>query len=206
MFVLNSYSSKTGKVTYISLANSLLEEHTPTARGNYANIVNLTKQEIQNDIQLQNIISKVIKFLEEIQYVGFANFDIKYNSKNNTYNFFEINIRQGNSHYHATAGGYNLMQLLVGDLIPPLLTSPYQEEEQSKIIMPNNKKLFTIVPSIIPLIYVRDWEKKKEILRLILTRQVVNPLFYKKDFSIKRFYYLFINQLGHFIKFYKYFK
>jgi D-aspartate ligase len=187
MYVLNSYSDQNGKVTFMSLAHILLEEHTPTARGNHAVIVN-----DYND----TLFKLAKKFLEEINFKGFSNFDIKYDVRDNTYKFFEMNVRQGNSHYHVTAAGYNVTEFLVDDRV-------YNKER--KLILAENKKLFMIVPKMAALAYVTRDVCRKEMLALMLKGETVNPLFYSKDMSFKRFLYLMLNNFGHYIKFWKYY-
>ncbi len=187
MYVLNAYVNQKGKVSFMSFANILLEEHTPTARGNHAVIINDYNKEVCE-------IAK--KFLEEVDYTGFANFDIKYDAKDNTYKFFEINLRQGNSHYHVTAAGYNMAKILVDDII-------YGKE--AELLLARNKKVFSIIPLFLGFIYIKDKSKLKLLLKMIIKRQAVNPLFYRKDFSFKRYYYLYLNLYGHILKFLKYY-
>lgn len=187
MYVLNSYSDRNGKVTFMSLAHILLEEHTPTARGNHAVIVN-----DYND----GLFKLAKKFLEDINFKGFSNFDIKYDVRDNTYKFFEMNVRQGNSHYHVTAAGYNVTEFLVDDRI-------YNKDR--KIVLAENKKLFMIVPKLVALGYVTRDVCRKEMLALMLKGKTVNPLFYSKDMNPKRFFYLMLNNFGHYIKFWKYY-
>jgi D-aspartate ligase len=188
MYVLNSYSDRNGKVTMMSFANILLEEHTPTARGNHAAIINSYDEKM----------FKLVKnFLEQIEFTGFSNFDIKYDKRDNTFKFFEMNVRQGNSHYHVTAAGVNVTEFLIEDRV-------YGIDKELSLV--KDKNLFMIVPNVLALWYVKYGVKRREMLRLIAKGKTVNPLYNFSDMTFKRLFYLELNYFGHFIKFFKYFK
>lgn len=108
MRVMNCYCGRDGKVKLIALGNALLEEHSPEGIGSYAAIINGYDEKLNQ--QMKN-------FLEGIGYVGFANFDMKYDHRDGTYKLFEMNLRQGRSSYYVTAAGYNLAKWLVDDVL-----------------------------------------------------------------------------------------
>lgn len=108
MWVLNCYSNKEGKVKMMCLGQCILEEHTPYGIGNYKAIISKGNEEIYQ---------KIKAFLEEIKYVGYSNFDLKYDYRDGKYKLFEINIRQGRSSFFTTAAGCNLAKYLVEDRI-----------------------------------------------------------------------------------------
>ena len=108
MWVLNSYSNSEGQVQAMCLGHCVLEDYTPAGIGNYNAIVQEAKQDIYDRYK---------KFLEEIKFVGFSNFDMKYDCRDGKYKVFEINIRQGRSSYFTTASGCNIAQILVENVI-----------------------------------------------------------------------------------------
>lgn len=108
MWVLNCYSDHNGKVKMMCLGRCILEEHTPYGIGNYKAIISDSNEEIY---------TKIKNFLEEINYIGFSNFDLKYDYRDQKYKLFEINVRQGRSSYFTTAAGCNLAKFLVDDYI-----------------------------------------------------------------------------------------
>lgn len=108
MRVLTAYVDKNSKVKMMCLGHVGLEEHTPKALGNHAAIITEYNEEL---------MTKLKNLLETIGYTGFANFDIKYDSRDNTYRVFEINLRQGRSNYYVTGAGYNIAQYVVRDRV-----------------------------------------------------------------------------------------
>ena len=72
MRVLTNYSDRNGKVKFMCLGHVLLEEHTPHGSGNHAVILNEP---------CGPFAEKIRAFLEDIGYVGFSNFDIKYDQR-----------------------------------------------------------------------------------------------------------------------------
>lgn len=167
MYVLNCYSNSKGKVKMMCLGKCLMEEHTPYGVGNYKAIIS-TSNEL--------IYKKVQKFLESINYVGYSNFDIKYDFRDNKYKFFEMNLRQGRSSFFTTAAGCNLARYLVEDYIYKL----DKKTEYNK-----NKHLWLMTPKSILKKYLPDnlYQEAKE---LIKQDKYTYTLKYKKDNNLKR--------------------
>ena len=99
MRVLNAYVDSNHHVRMMFLGHPLLEDPTPEAIGNYAAIIPDYNEEV-----FQNIKA----FLEDIHYVGVANFDMKYDERDGKYKLFEINLRQGRSSYFVTLNGFKV--------------------------------------------------------------------------------------------------
>ena len=187
MRVMNCYSGRDKKVKLISLGNALLEEHSPEGIGSYAAIINSTDEELSQRMK---------DCLEDIGYIGFANFDMKYDSRDGQYKLFEMNLRQGRSSFFVTAGGYNLAKWLVDDII-------YHKEMGCTVA--TNKALWTIIPTSIIFKYVQDEAVKAEARALIKQGKVCHSLYYKGDRSFKRWLGYRKNQFHYHQKYKKYF-
>ncbi len=185
MRVLTNYSDHTGKVKLMCFGHVLLEEHTPHGIGNHAVI--LTEYEPE-------LCEKMKAFLEELGFVGFSNFDLKYDRRDGQYKVFEINCRQGRSNYYVTGAGYNIARLLVED---------YVEKRELPSVVAENASLWRVVPQQVAWRYVPK-EYHARMKALIQAGKVSNPLFYDADRALKRRLRLWKNQLGHFVKYEKY--
>lgn len=186
MRVLTNYSDRNGKVKMMCLGHVLLEEHTPHGIGNHAVII--TEREPSIEKKFKNL-------LEDIDYIGFSNFDIKYDQRDNEYKVFEINTRQGRSNYYVTSSGENIAKLVVDDMV---------KEDELTFNVVSEEHLWMVVPRGVALKYIQPQEYRDTIKRLIREKNASNPLKNKKDRSIKQYYYFLKNYYGHYIKYKKY--
>jgi len=187
MRVMNCYCGKDKKVKLIALGHALLEEHSPEGIGSYAAIMNTVDRELAAQMR---------EFLEDIGYVGFANFDMKLDPRDGKYKLFEMNLRQGRSSFFVTAAGYNLATFLVNDLI---LNQPMG------CVIAEEPALWSIIPKSIIFKYVKDKELKAEARQLIREKRFVHSFKYEPDMSFKRWIYYVKNQLNYVKKYKKYF-
>ena len=81
------YVDHNHKVKLISMAQIGLQEHTKSMVGNAAVLINGYNQ--HGDIHAMEDVIK--KFMEDIGYQGFAEFDLKYDSRDKKYKVLEIN-------------------------------------------------------------------------------------------------------------------
>ena len=162
MRVLTNYSDRNGKVKLMCMGHVLLEEHTPHGIGNHAVILTEPCGEIAE---------KIRAFLEDIGYVGFSNFDIKYDQRDGKFKAFEINCRQGRSNYYVTGAGYNLAKYLVEDVI---------EHKPCALTMTQNRHLWWVIPPKVAYDYVNP-RYHQEMRALERANAAVNPLFYRPD-------------------------
>lgn len=181
MRVLTNYSDSNGKVKMMALGHVLLEEHTPKGIGNHAVIITEPNTEV---------MEKYKKFLEEIGFVGFSNFDIKYDERDGKYKAFEINVRQGRSNYYVTAGGCNIAKCLVEEYI-------LKQDKETRMV--TDKILWMVVPRKVAFKYIPEY--KNEMKALIKQKKCTNPLFYSKDKKLIRNLRLIKAYLAYFKKY-----
>lgn len=184
---LNCYSDNNGKVKLMCFGQPVIEEYAPLALGNYAAIMTDYNQEI---------FDKIKKFLEDIKYVGFVNFDMKFDSKSGEYKLYDLNPRQGRSSFFVTAAGYNLAEFLVDNCV---------YEKNSDTIYADTDRLWLSVPKKIIYKYVENPEVLKRAKRLIKEKKYAYTLLYKKDMSLKRWLRIKIYYHRHIDEYKKYF-
>ena len=105
---LTTFSDATGDVRIVSGGVVILQDHDPTALGNPLAILG-EKEDV--------IIEGAKRFLKHIGYRGFANFDIKYDERDGTFRFFEVNTRAGRNTYYMSLGGVNFAQIVVEEFV-----------------------------------------------------------------------------------------
>lgn len=188
MYVLTSYSNQEGVVEMMCLGHVLLEEHTPKGLGNHACIITAFEK---------NLMDQARKLLEDMNYVGFSNFDIKYDSRDGKYKFFELNTRQGRSNYYVTASGCNIASYVVDDYI-------YGKKHDLTLV--NNEYLWMVVPKRVAFKHVKSEKSKRKMRKLISEGKWVNPVFFMRDLAFDRLYRISRTHFGHFEKFEKYYR
>lgn len=187
MRVLNCYVGEDGTVKLMALGNPLLEDHTPTGIGSYVAIVNTFDQEL---------LERFRCFLEGVGWRGFANFDMKWDSRDNTYKLFETNPRQGRSSFYVTASGYNLARWLVDDVV---------EHKEMGLTVAREEHLWIQVPRGIVRRYVQNPRLREKAEQLIKEGKCTNSLFYPKDLSLSRYIKLKLNMMNYYKKYKTYY-
>ncbi|MFV0424821.1 MAG: ATP-grasp domain-containing protein [Bacilli bacterium] len=166
--VVNNYSTKEGRVVMQTFGNVLLEDHAPNGIGSHMAIISGEEPELLN---------KIKNLLEDLNYVGFANFDLKYDSRDKKYKFFEINLRQGRSSFFTTNAGCNLGKYVVEDYI-------FNNKLEYETGIPN--KLWSVIPKSVIMKYVKNSEMKEKFLKVYKENGYCNSLIYNKDLNFKR--------------------
>ena len=114
---LTTFSDAAGELRVVSGGVVCLQDHDPTALGNPLCIMGEREEAI---------IDCARRFLSHVSYRGFANFDIKYDERDGTFRFFEVNTRCGRNTYYLSLGGQNFAELIVREFVLGEKT-PYRE-------------------------------------------------------------------------------
>lgn len=176
MRILTCYSDQSGKVRFQSSGHVLLEDHTPTGVGNPVAILKDCNRTVMEDAK---------RLLEHVGYTGFSNFDIRFDARDGSYKFLEINTRLGRSNYYVTAAGDNAARWMVEDLLHHAL-----REDGEPVVAENADSLYTVVPRSVILDYVRDADLRARVNAIWNTGRAVNPLDYAGDTSPERWLYV----------------
>lgn len=156
---ITAYRSSRGTVTLLCAAQVLLGEHTPDALGRPAAMITGEHPELLADAE---------RFLDAVDYVGFANFDVKIDPRTGATCFFEINPRIGRNNYYVTATGESVARHVVEDRVHGRDVPPVRVTEQV---------LYTILPLRLVLSYLRDPALRGHVRRVARTR-LRNPFRY----------------------------
>ncbi|MBQ2707272.1 MAG: ATP-grasp domain-containing protein [Clostridia bacterium] len=190
MRVLTAYSDRAGKVKMMCLGHVLLEEHTPKGLGNHCAIITERNEPL---------MEKFKAYLEEIGFVGYSNFDVKFDERDGTYRAFEINLRLGRSNNYVTAAGCNVARYIVEDYIEgKALGEPY---------LCDRRILWHSVPKGVVFGYCRDAKMTGTAKRLTREGKAHAALWYRPDTCMnpKRVFWLLAHGYNQFGKFKKYY-
>jgi D-aspartate ligase len=186
MRVMNTYSDNEGRVRFQCLGQPVLEEYSPATIGNYAAIISRSDEALYRKIET---------FLNEIGYVGFANFDMKYDSRTGRYLLFEINGRPGRSSYFVRAAGHNMMKVLTETVIDQ---TPFDGVLRNETVA-----IWTAVPKGVLMKYVASPDLRREISSLWRnkpTRTLFSPeeRGLKRRLRVMRYYLSYYKSFRHF--------
>ena len=171
MRILTCYCDRHGKVRFMSSGHVLLEDNAAMGVGNPVAIINDVNREIMEHAK---------RLLEHIGYTGFANFDIKYDCRDGSFRFFEINTRLGRSNFYITASGFNAVKWIVDDLI-------YEKDfDDEPVIADNCESLYTVVPKSVLMDYVKDDALKARVKELWSKGCAHDPLNYSGEKNLLR--------------------
>ena len=190
MRVLTCYSDQHGKVKMMCLGHVLLEEHTPSGIGNHAAIITEFDEALLN---------KFKSFLEDLNYTGFSNFDIKYDARDNSYKVFEINLRQGRSNYYVTSSGNNIAKYVVEDRV---------NNKELDLKIQKEPFFWHVIPTSVVYKFVKDKKLVAKAKSLINEGNSATSFGYKVDLkgNFKRSLYVTLYNINQIKKFNKYCK
>ncbi|MFC0358968.1 MULTISPECIES: hypothetical protein [Kytococcus] len=182
---VTAYRDQFGETTLLCSAHVLLEEHSPTALGNPAAMFTTA---------LPDLWESAVKFLDHMDYKGFANFDVKVDPKDGTGYFLEMNSRIGRNNYYVTAAGANVAEFVVTDVVENRPHAPVRVE---------NEILYTVLFKPFLMRYVLD-PALRERVNAAARNGIHHPLWNRKD-SLWRKGYTLVAMANHVRKFLKYY-
>lgn len=150
MRILTVYCDRHGKCRFFASGHCLLEDNAAMGVGNPVAILNDVNREIMDHAK---------RLLEHVGYTGFANFDVKYDSRDGSFRFFEINTRLGRSNFYITGSGFNAVKWIVDDLI-------YEKDFEGEVIADNEESLYTVVPRDVLMDYIKDDALRQRVAQL----------------------------------------
>ena len=183
---LTTFSDASGNVRVVSGGVVCLQDHDPTALGNPLCI----KGEREDEI-----IECAKRFIARVGYRGFANFDIKFDERDGTFRFFEVNTRCGRNTYYMSLGGVNFATLIVDEFVRGR-EIPYREAYDPFV--------YSCVPAYVLKRSMTDVRRLKETLLQLQMTKSPYPLHYARD-SFAHNLWAFVmkmNQIRKFKRFY----
>ena len=190
MRVLTSYSGRDGKVHMMCLGHVLLEEHQPHGVGNHACIITEPNDELMGGVR---------KLLEDMHFVGYSNFDVKYDERDGSFKFFDFNTRQGRSNYYVTNSGFNVAKYVVEEYV-------YNRPFEPDFVTAQDEALWSVVPMGVVDKYVKDPALREKAHRLDREGKGADPSFMKGDFVFNRWLRMWHTKLRHYKLFKTYYR
>lgn len=136
------------------------------------------------------------RFLDDVGYHGFANFDFKIDPRDGKCTFFEMNPRIGRNNYYVTAAGLNPSRFVVADLV---------EGRSLPSVVCNREVVYSVVPLPLLLRYLPQAGVRRHVLRLVTARRTTHPLMYRADRAPKRVALIAASTYNHVRKYHRYY-
>ena len=183
---LTTFSDANGEVRVVSGGVVCLQDHDPTALGNPLCILGEREEAI---------IECAKRFLARTGYRGFANFDIKFDERDGSFRFFEVNTRAGRNTYYLSLGGVNFVSLIVDEFMRGRAI-PYHEAYDDFA--------YCCVPRYVLRRSMKNRERLAEVEGALACTRDPYPLHYEADSFMHNLwaYIMYVNQIPKFKRFY----
>ncbi|WP_233188103.1 carboxylate--amine ligase [Actinomyces qiguomingii] len=181
---VTAYIDSAGSTGVIGSARVLLEDHAPSLIGNPVAMITEPFPELWEAAE---------RLLAQVDYRGFANFDIKIDPRDGQPVFFEVNPRIGRNCYYLNAAGVNPMLPMIQDLVD-CRPGPRQEADR--------EALYSLLPHHLLLHQLDDPVLRRRVLRL--APRAVDPLLDPAERSLRRRLLVAAQKLNHDRKFHRF--
>ncbi|MGK2348262.1 carboxylate--amine ligase [Actinomyces sp. W5033] len=179
---LTSYVDSHGVVTLRSSARVLVEDHDPTAIGNP--IAMLVEDYPQLHGQIEN-------FFRAVGYTGFANVDVKVDPRDGSHYFLEVNPRMGRNCYYVRAGGVNLMEPMLADLVDGRSPEPLRATEPA---------VYSLIPRRLIYRYLREPGLASRVRAVIRRAGLHDPMLNPEEGDVRRAVVVHLQRLNYYRK------
>lgn len=160
---LTTYSDASGDLRVVSGGRVALQDHSPLALGNPVCILGE---------KVERIVEDAARFLSRTGYHGYANFDVKYDSRDGSYRFFEVNTRPGKNTFYVSLGGVNFVRPIVEDWVLGREVAYVEAYEPF---------VYTVVPPKVVRMAVTDDALREQVLAMFSAGKAKNPHDYAPD-------------------------
>lgn len=160
---LTTFSDDEGNLRLACMGQVVLQDHQPSAIGNPVLI---------RSKWVGSVVEQAARFLKHVGYHGFANFDVKYDPRDGSYKFFEINTRPGRNTFYVTLAGVDFVRYFVEDYV---LGRETLEAEAT------DEFCYACVPPKVVRRTVADEKLRDEVLAMYQQGLAQFPLFYEAD-------------------------
>ena len=187
MGALTFYVGRDGSMQAFGAAQTLLEDHAPTMRGNAVAMVCRVWPDLMEKCQ---------QLVAELGYTGLGEVDVKRDPKTGEWLFLELNPRVGRNSYYMAAAGVNPMRAMVTDLV---------DGRGKRLYVADEPALYTLVPQGLLERYIADPELLAEVRQLVADGRVFDPQRYDADRGVRRMLDVELtekNQIRKFARFY----
>lgn len=157
------YVDAKGEMRLFGAAQTLLEDHAPTMRGNSVAML------VRDDSDARE---KCARLIAELGYTGLGEIDAKRDPRTGEWVFFELNARAGRNSYYLVAGGVNPMQVVVEDVV---------DRRPARLSVATEPALYTLVPHSLLYRYLDDKDLLAEVRELVSKRRSFDPQRYAAD-------------------------
>lgn len=183
---LTTFSDATGTVRVVSGGVVCLQDHDPTALGNPLCILGEREEQI---------IEYAKRFLKQVGYRGYANFDVKVDERDGSFRFFEVNTRAGRNTYYLSLGGINFVTPIVDEFVCGR-EMPYREAYHDFA--------YSCVPRAVLRRSMKNSDRLRQVLETLRHTSEPYPLHYSPDSFMHNVWarIMHVNQISKFKRFY----
>lgn len=185
IYTVTIYGDEHGEPRVTCAGRVVLQDHAPSALGDLVCIISERPEPA---------IADACKFMRHVGYHGFAQFDIKYDERDGSYKFFEINTRPGRSTYYVVLSGLNFVEPIVEDFVLG---------HEVPVSAPANPFLYACIPSMVVSKTVEKPELRDRVLKMYHDGLACFPLQNPADTPAHRFW-AWVNYYHQISKFKKY--